>query len=159
MADKNTYVANGQFMQRYTSPFHVITTAHANVWFESSPPLTSRITRFTESAIQFIGLYTVSLLSVRSPQPSLTTYILYTNTANAKQFDPYASAEASSFATQNNAAMQGTSRGNGSTGFGGSSRQDPRGGNGGGSGGGSGGGGRRLGTIDQVRGPECGSCG
>ncbi|KAK6353367.1 hypothetical protein TWF696_005335 [Orbilia brochopaga] len=107
---KNSYVANGQVL--------------------SSPPFTSRITRFSESVIQFLGLYTVSLLS----------------------FDPYASAEASSFATQNNSAMQGTSRGNGHSGFGGSTRQDPRGG-------GGGGGGQRLGTIDSVRGPECGSCG
>ncbi|KAF3930226.1 hypothetical protein ABW20_dc0104025 [Dactylellina cionopaga] len=90
-----------------------------------SPPIGARITRFSESAIQFLGLYFVSLLS----------------------FDPSAAAEASSFATQNNASMQGNSRGNGTTGFGGSGgRPDPRGG------------GRRLGTIDSVRAPECGSC-
>ncbi|KAK6522060.1 hypothetical protein TWF281_002629 [Arthrobotrys megalospora] len=100
------YLSNGQVMQ--------------------SPPLTARITRFSESAIQFIGLYFVSLLS----------------------FDSYASAESSSFATQNNAALQGSgSRGNGTTGFGGSAgRPDPRGP------------GRRLGTVDSVRAPECGSC-
>ncbi|KAF3314956.1 hypothetical protein TWF173_004177 [Orbilia oligospora] len=91
-----------------------------------SPPLTARITRFTESAIQFVSLYFVTLLS----------------------FDSYGSAESSSFATQNNAALQGSGpRGNGTAGFGGSAgRLDPRGP------------GRRLGTVDSVRGPECKSC-
>ncbi|KAK6496399.1 hypothetical protein TWF481_002419 [Arthrobotrys musiformis] len=101
------YIANGQTMQ--------------------SPPLTTRLTRFSESAIQFIGLYFVTLLS----------------------FDSYGSAESSSFATQNNAALQGngSSSSGGTTGFGGNAgRPDPRGP------------GRRLGTVDSVRGPECGSC-
>ncbi|KAK6341894.1 hypothetical protein TWF730_001380 [Orbilia blumenaviensis] len=95
-----------------------------------SPPLTARITRFSETAIQFIGLYFVTLLS----------------------FDSYASAESSSFATHNNAALQGNGAGSGGSGFGGGSgggsggRSDPRGP------------GRRLGTIDAVRAPECGSC-
>ncbi|EPS36835.1 hypothetical protein H072_9613 [Dactylellina haptotyla CBS 200.50] len=106
----NTYLSSGQVL--------------------TSPPLTARITRFSESAIQFFGLYFVSLLS----------------------FDAYSAAENSSFATQNNTSMQGSGArtSGGSTGFGGGSgsggRPDPRGP------------GQRLGTIDQVRGPECGSC-
>ncbi|KAF3917303.1 hypothetical protein AA313_de0208268 [Arthrobotrys entomopaga] len=104
-----TYLHNGQVM--------------------NSPPLSARITRLSESAIQFVSLYFVSLLS----------------------FDPYAAAESSSFATQNNTAMQGSGArsSGGTTGFGGSAGRP---------GSDSRGPGRRLGTVDQVRGPECGSC-
>ncbi|KAF3941334.1 hypothetical protein ABW19_dt0203298 [Dactylella cylindrospora] len=101
----NTYLHNGQVLQ--------------------SRPLTARITGFSESVIQFVGLYFSTLLS----------------------FDAQASAESSSFATHNNPSLAGSSRGSGSAGFGGGAgRSDPRGP------------GRRLGTIDQVRGPECKSC-
>ncbi|KAI9870697.1 MAG: hypothetical protein M1830_003909, partial [Pleopsidium flavum] len=66
--------------------------------------------------------------------------------------DAYAAAEASPFNLKNRAAGRNTS----SRGFGG------YGGGGGGPGGGGpgsgGGGGKKLGRVDDIRGPECKSC-
>jgi len=94
-----------------------------------SPPLTARLARFGEDTVRFVGLYVTTLLSL----------------------DAHAAAEQSSFATRDGLGNLNDNNGGG--------------GGGGGSGGGGGGGpggkplGRRLGTVDQVRGPECKSCG
>ncbi|KAJ4518462.1 hypothetical protein HRR80_004626 [Exophiala dermatitidis] len=99
-----------------------------------SPPLTARISRFSHDVYNFFGLYLVSLFSL----------------------DPYAAAEGSRFNTRQRRPNTNTNtrtapRGGGGFGFGFGGRASGRG-----SGGGSG---RRMGTVDDVRGPECGSCG
>ena len=68
-----------------------------------------------------------------------------------QQLDPYAAAEQSPFNIRNrsNAAPRAGPRAGGGGGGGG-------GGHGGGGGGGSG---KKLGTVDDIRGPECKSCG
>ncbi|PYH44898.1 uncharacterized protein BP01DRAFT_320200 [Aspergillus saccharolyticus JOP 1030-1] len=101
-----------------------------------SPPLSLRVYRFLESIYMFVGLYLVSLFST----------------------DPYTAAQNSRF----NIHRAGKSDGSGRTsgwgfGFGGSGG----GGGGGGGGPGRGPGGfgpRKLGRVDDIRGPECGSC-
>lgn len=106
------------------------------------PPLSARFSRLTDSIYNFFGLYLVSLFSL----------------------DPYNAAQNSQFnvigrpnSYQDRSRWGGVNRtGNGSSGGSG-------GGGGWGSGSdrrGPGGGGpsRRLGTVDDVRGPECGSC-
>ena len=110
----------------------------------SRPPLTARISRFSDSVYNFVGLYFVSLFSL----------------------DPYTAAQNSSFNTrgrgnayQERARWGGVNRIGGGGGSGGSGGSDSRGGGGGGAGFGGGGSGRRMGTVDDVRGPECGSCG
>jgi len=59
------------------------------------------------------------------------------------QLDAWASAESSPFSLGNNSRLQGGSNNNGG------------GGGGSGGGGGGGGGGKKLGRVDDVRGPEC----
>lgn len=123
----------------------------------SSLPLTARLNRAADSLYNFVGLYFVSLLSL----------------------DPYSAAQNSRFNTRGpgrnvNAARTTSAStntrsaplsGGGSTRLGGGTAGSGLGGpRGGGSGGASGGagpgtGGRRMGTVDDVRGPECGSCG
>ncbi|RAL06442.1 DUF171-domain-containing protein [Aspergillus ibericus CBS 121593] len=91
----------------------------------SSPPVTVRVTRFVESIYIFIGLYLVSLFSL----------------------DPYTAAQNSRFNITRSGKTPNTSArwggGGGSWGPGG-----------GGGGGGPGGPGRRIGRVDDVRGPE-----
>ncbi|KIY00251.1 uncharacterized protein Z520_03936 [Fonsecaea multimorphosa CBS 102226] len=108
-----------------------------------TPPLSARILRLSDSLYNFLGLYFVSLFSL----------------------DPYTAAQNSQFNTRGrpNAYQErprwsggGTNRLGG--GGGGSSSTWGRGGGGGGSSGGNGGT-RRMGGIDDVRAPECGSCG
>ena len=111
------------------------------------PPLTARLSRAADDIYNFFGLYLVSLFSL----------------------DPYTAAQNSQFNTrgrpnsyQDRARWGGVNRtGAGGGGGGGTGGSIPRGGGGGGgSGSGSGSGsGRRMGTVDDVRGPECGSCG
>ncbi|KAK5937120.1 hypothetical protein PMZ80_010661 [Knufia obscura] len=108
-----------------------------------SLPLTARLNRIADNVYNFLGLYFVSLLSL----------------------DPYAAAQNSRFNTRgpgrtNTNASAGSAPRQGGGLFGGGRLG---GGGSGGSGGagprGGGGGGRRMGTVDDVRGPECGSCG
>jgi hypothetical protein len=111
-----------------------------------TPPLAARISRLSDDIYNFLGLYFVSLFSL----------------------DPYAAAQASQFNTrargpnayQDRARWGSGANRSGGGGSGGSGLGGGRGG-GGGSGGGFGGAGsgRRMGTVDDVRGPECGSCG
>lgn len=59
------------------------------------------------------------------------------------QLDAFASAESSPFSLGNNPRLRGSNNNGGG------------GGSGGGGGGGPGGGGKKLGRVDDVRGPEC----
>ncbi|KAF4548550.1 Hypothetical protein D9617_27g045170 [Elsinoe fawcettii] len=119
----------------------------------SGPPLTVRIKTFLSIAYCFIGLY-------------LTTLFTLDSTAAAAQ---------SPFAVQNRPRHQAKSGfpkpgffGGGGGGGGGGNGRGPGGGGSGGTGGAGGGasgggsragsGGKRLGRVDDVRGPECGSC-
>ncbi|KIW78975.1 hypothetical protein Z517_08815 [Fonsecaea pedrosoi CBS 271.37] len=110
------------------------------------PPLSARISRFSDDLYNFLGLYLVSLFSL----------------------DPYTAAQNSQFNTRGRPnAYQDRPRwgagsttrlgGGGGSGGGGSGGSWGRGGGGGA--GGPGSGPRRMGGIDDVRGPECGSCG
>ncbi|KAJ5819842.1 hypothetical protein N7474_005433 [Penicillium riverlandense] len=102
-----------------------------------SPPLTVRASRFAESVYNFLGLYVVSFFSL----------------------DPYAAAQNSQF-NIHRPRTSATPRSRWGGGSSSSSFWGP-GGGGGGGGGGSGPGsgpGRRIGRVDDVRGPECGSC-
>ncbi|GAM87131.1 hypothetical protein ANO11243_051520 [Dothideomycetidae sp. 11243] len=107
----------------------------------ASAPLTVQLYKFLCTAYCFIGLYLTTLFS----------------------FDPTESARSSPFALRNR-SPDDVRRGKfpqpkffGGGGGGGGGKPDGRG-----PGGGGGGGGRpvgkRIGTVDQVRGPECGSC-
>ncbi|KIV88141.1 hypothetical protein, variant [Exophiala mesophila] len=102
-----------------------------------TPPLSARLSRFSTDVYNFLGLYIVSLFSL----------------------DPYTAAQTSSFNTS------GPGRGSGvqSRARWGSAGPATRNGNTGGRpGAGSGGGGgtgRRLGQVNDIREPECGSCG
>jgi len=101
-------------------------------------PLTARLHRATDTVYNFLGLYFVSLLSL----------------------DPYAAAQNSRFNTRGPGRNVSAGAGTGSAARQGGGVLGGGRGVGGGSGpsGGSGGG-RRLATVDDVRGPECGSCG
>ncbi|ETI27885.1 hypothetical protein G647_00334 [Cladophialophora carrionii CBS 160.54] len=103
-----------------------------------SPPFSARLSRFSSDVYNFLGLYFVSLFSL----------------------DPYTAAQNSQFNTRGrpNAHQARPTWGGGLGRLGGGT---PGGGAGGGSrgGGGSNGSGRRMGGIDDVRAPECGSCG
>jgi len=114
----------------------------------STPPPAARLSRLADSAYNFLGLYFVSLFSL----------------------DPYTAAQNSQFNTRGrpNAYQERArwSAGGGRVGGGGAGGRPSGGGAGGtggtgGMGGGAapGSGGRRMGTVDDVRGPECGSCG
>ncbi|QKX63941.1 uncharacterized protein TRUGW13939_11113 [Talaromyces rugulosus] len=98
-----------------------------------TPPLTARVVRWVDNAYLFFGLYLVSLFAL----------------------DSYAAAQGSQFnisASHNNPNTRPRWGGR-STGGGGG------GGGGGGWGpGGGGNGGRKIGQVDDVRGPECKSC-
>ncbi|MCJ1255769.1 hypothetical protein MMC24_003586 [Lignoscripta atroalba] len=100
-----------------------------------SPPVSVRVRGFLDSATLFFGLYITTLFSL----------------------DTYAAGHASAY-NINNRVQDGTRTGRGYFGGGGS------GGSGGGRGGGpgpgsGGGGGRKLGRVDDIREPECKSCG
>ncbi|KAJ5085011.1 hypothetical protein N7532_009782 [Penicillium argentinense] len=107
------------------------TTYFSNGQTLERPPLSVRVSRFINDAYGFLGLYAVSLFSL----------------------DPYAAAESSQFNIHRPNSSSGSRPLNGRTNY--------YGGGGGGSGGGGGpgsGSGRRIGRVDDVRGPECGSC-
>ncbi|KAJ5999621.1 hypothetical protein N7481_000030 [Penicillium waksmanii] len=114
------------------------TTYFSNGQALERPPFTVRVSRLFNDAYSFLGLYTVSLFSL----------------------DPYGAAQHSQFNIHRSSTNSGL-RGRGSGSF--------FGGGGGGGGGDSGpgydygsgcggGGARRIGRVDDVRGPECGSC-
>ncbi|KAK7883606.1 hypothetical protein LTR67_011016 [Exophiala xenobiotica] len=105
-----------------------------------TPPLSARISRLGDDIYNFLGLYFVSLFSL----------------------DPYTAAQNSQFnlrgrpnVYQDRARWGGGVNRAGGGGAGGG----PATGGGGGGGGAGAGAGRRFGGIDDVRGPECGSCG
>ncbi|KAJ5623128.1 hypothetical protein N7490_011733 [Penicillium lividum] len=93
----------------------------------SSPPFSVRVSRFLESVYVFFGLYLVSFFSL----------------------DPYLAAQNSSFNIHQPKTRNG-SRGP----TGGGSGSYGSGGGGGGGGGGPGGPGKRIGRVDDVRGPD-----
>jgi len=101
-------------------------------------PLTARLHRSVDNIYNFLGLYFVSLLSL----------------------DPYAAAQNSRFNTRGPGRNVNASAGPGSAARqgGGLMGGGRTGGGAAGPSGGSGGG-RRVRTVDDVRGPECGSCG
>ncbi|PWY66311.1 hypothetical protein BO83DRAFT_381192 [Aspergillus eucalypticola CBS 122712] len=99
----------------------------------ANPPITVRILRFVENIYLFIGLYIVSLFSL----------------------DPYTAAQNSRFNVTQSGKTPNTRARWGSGGGGGGGSWGP----GGGGGGGPGGPGRRIGRVDDIRGPECKSCG
>ncbi|KAK5253374.1 hypothetical protein LTR16_005148, partial [Cryomyces antarcticus] len=115
------------------------------------PPISARIQGFFGSAYVFLALYFTTLFSV------CTIHLVTSNKFEylRLQLDPYAAAEASPFNTKNRSASRsGAPRKLGWGSFGGGS-----GGGSGGSGpGGPGSGGRKLGRVDDIRGPECKSC-
>ncbi|MCJ1370247.1 hypothetical protein MMC20_001459 [Loxospora ochrophaea] len=94
-----------------------------------SPPLSARIREGLNSASSFFGLYVATLFSL----------------------DAYAAGQSSSYNVRNQ-PPGGMPIGRSGWGAGGGS-------GGGGSGPGSGGGGKKLGRVDDIRGPECKSCG
>ncbi|MCJ1226118.1 hypothetical protein MMC12_002767 [Toensbergia leucococca] len=96
-----------------------------------SPPFSARVRSFLNGTYTFVGLYVTTLFSL----------------------DAYAAGEVSPFNVRNQSSGGGTRVNRGSWGRGG-------GGGGSGSGGpGSGGGGKKVGRVDDIRGPECKSCG
>ncbi|MCJ1360826.1 MAG: hypothetical protein MMC33_010835 [Icmadophila ericetorum] len=104
-----------------------------------SPPLGAQIRGFADSVSLFFGLYFTTLFS----------------------FDPLAAARTSAY-NINNRERDGTRTGRGffgGEGSGGGGGGGRGGGSWPGSGGGGGGGGRKVGTVDQIREPECKSCG
>ncbi|PYH61927.1 DUF171-domain-containing protein [Aspergillus niger CBS 101883] len=96
----------------------------------ASPPITVRIIRFVENIYLFLGLYFVSLFSL----------------------DPYTAAQNSRFNVTRSGKTPDTRARWGSGGGGGGGSWGP------GGGGGPGGPGRRIGRVDDIRGPECKSC-
>jgi uncharacterized membrane protein YgcG len=123
-------------LERYSVPLiinNLVACTDVGVFYlHTRPPLSARLSRFSSDVYNFLGLYFVSLFSL----------------------DPYTAAQNSQFNTRGRPnAYQERPRW-----AGGSSRL---GGAGGGPSGGGGGGssGRRMGGIDDVRAPECGSCG
>ncbi|PLN85044.1 hypothetical protein BDW42DRAFT_18494 [Aspergillus taichungensis] len=140
----NLYMSNGQVLDK--------------------PPLTVRLSRFVENIYVFFGLYFVSLFSVSSHQ------FIHSHRLRAgrprrfrppehlltpPQFDPYSAAQNSKFNV-----VSSPNRSNTRSRWGGSSGGGGGGGSGGGGPGGPGGfGPRRIGRVDDVRGPECKSCG
>ncbi|RAL10587.1 uncharacterized protein BO97DRAFT_406838 [Aspergillus homomorphus CBS 101889] len=102
-----------------------------------SPPLSVRASRFLESIYVFLGLYIVSFFST----------------------DPYGAARDSSFNIHRSARTPSGNKSRWGLGFGGGSSGGSGGPGGGGPGGPGGSGPRRIGRVDDVRGPECKSCG
>ncbi|KEQ66357.1 uncharacterized protein M437DRAFT_62569 [Aureobasidium melanogenum CBS 110374] len=98
----------------------------------SAPPATVRIRSFLDNAYVFIGLYVTTFFSSACWYHSL--------------FDPAAAAAASPFNANNQTPGKRPGWG-----FGGNSSN-------GGRGGGPPPGGRKVGRVDDVRGPECKSC-
>ncbi|EGE00785.1 hypothetical protein TESG_08078 [Trichophyton tonsurans CBS 112818] len=95
-----------------------------------NPPLSAKIRRLFQWSYMFFGLYFVSLFS----------------------FTPYAAAEASQFNIKNPSSRDPINRNRGiGRGGGGGGGYDRRGGGGGGPS-------KRIGRVDDVRGPECKSC-
>ncbi|KAK5415455.1 hypothetical protein LTR06_003505 [Exophiala xenobiotica] len=104
-----------------------------------TPPLSARISRLGDDVYNFLGLYFVSLFSL----------------------DPYTAAQNSHFNLRGrpNAYQDRARWGGGVNRTGGAGGGPATGGGEGGGGGAGAGAGRRFGGIDDVRGPECGSCG
>ena len=140
----------------------------------NSPPLSARLSRQFDNIYNFLGLYFTSLLSVRVhrhfpylfPLPRRhPSKVANIRSLSRAKLDPYAAAESSSFNTRGRPNVyQNQPRWNTGT----SSRGPAEAGNnphgaggagGGGGGGRSGGAPRRTMGIDDVRAPECGSCG
>ncbi|PSK34846.1 hypothetical protein B9Z65_1429 [Elsinoe australis] len=107
----------------------------------SSPPLSAQIRSYLSLAYCFLGLYFTTLFSLDSTSAAA-------NSSFARRNGTGASAGGrSSFPKPRMPFFGG---GSGGSGNGGNGRGPP--------GGGSGRGGRKLGTVDDVRGPECKSC-
>lgn len=105
------------------------------------PPLSARFARLTDSIYNFIGLYIVSLFSLDPYTAAQNSHFNVVGRPNSYQ-------ERSRWGGVNRTGGNGGSGGGGGWGSG-SDRRGP---------GGGGGPSRRLGTVDDVRGPECGSC-
>ncbi|KAK4942770.1 hypothetical protein LTR10_017530 [Elasticomyces elasticus] len=102
-----------------------------------TPPVSARISRLGDNIYNFLGLYFVSLFS-------LDPYTAAQNSRFNLRGRPNAYQERTRWGSANRNGGAGANpggRGGGSSGFGGT------------------GPGRRMGGIDDVRGPECGSCG
>lgn len=141
MADKPSPAATPSTKPSSKKPTYISSSGQTL----DSLPLTARLNRIADSAYNFLGLYFVSLLSL----------------------DPYTAAQNSRFNTRGpgrnvnantNAAARSAPR-QGGGGSGGGLFGGGRLGGGGGGGGAGNGAGRRMGTVNDVRGPECGSCG
>ncbi|KAA6408277.1 MAG: Deoxyribose-phosphate aldolase [Lasallia pustulata] len=96
------------------------------------PPFSARVRSFVDSIYFFLGLYVTTLFSL----------------------DAYAAAEVSPFNVENRKASRAGLGGGGWGGSGGGG-----GGYGGGGPGSGGGAGKKTGRVDDIRGPECKSCG
>ena len=110
--------------------------------------MTVRIRGFIDSLTLFVGLYITTLFSVCTAPSTGTTLLII-----IPKLDAYAAGQASGY-NINNRVQDGSRTGRGIFGSGGS-------GGGGGGGGGPGpgsGGGKKLGRVDDIRGPECKSC-
>ncbi|CAF9930904.1 MAG: hypothetical protein HETSPECPRED_007742 [Heterodermia speciosa] len=130
-APARPYLSNGQVLQRCLPDPKTSPNSRSNRK-HPSPPLSARLRTLADHSYNTLGLYVSSLFSL----------------------DAYAAAEASQFNVNNRSA--GERRGGSSRGYGGSGGGT---GGGGGSGPGSGGsGGKKLGRVDDIRGPECKSC-
>ncbi|KIW16313.1 hypothetical protein PV08_06364 [Exophiala spinifera] len=141
MADKPKASGGNPTSSSTSSASYVSSSGHVL----ETPPLAARISRLGDDIYNFLGLYFVSLFSL----------------------DPYTAAQNSQFNTrgrpnayQERSRWGGVNRtgGGGPAGGGAAGTGSGFGGRGGGGGGGSGAG-RRFGGIDDVRAPECGSCG
>ncbi|KAK2808212.1 hypothetical protein FQN50_004953 [Emmonsiellopsis sp. PD_5] len=104
-----------------------------------SPPISARIRNLIDGLYIFFGLYFVSFFTLRASEA-----------ARNSQFNIQYSRN-----SQANRPRWGGSTGSGGGGDGGSGGFGKRPGGGGG---GSGGPSRRIGRVDDIRAPECGSC-
>jgi hypothetical protein len=147
---ESRYVSNGQVLSRYFKRHNSCAT-NANLQPQSSvvsalPRLHRQIDPLSRSLRDDALLGTL-----------LSPHIRYITINDGGQLDAYAAGQSSAYNIHNR-VKDGTRTGKGFFGGGG-------GGGGGGSGGGGpgpgsgGGGGRKLGTVDQIRAPECKSCG
>ncbi|EQL36611.1 hypothetical protein BDFG_01980 [Blastomyces dermatitidis ATCC 26199] len=109
-----------------------------------SPPISARIRYFIDDLYIFFGLYIVSLFALNASSAARSSQFNIQNIDN----------------TQIHRSRWGSSRGGGGGGGGGGGPGGPGGGPGKRPGGGGGGGPtRRIGRVDDIRGPECGSGG
>jgi hypothetical protein len=152
-APNRTYVADGRVLEKSVDHLRdCLIYPDADLGY--SPPLSARFSRGIDNIYNFFGLYFVSLFSVCAMPPSQNWACLSRSlTLLHTQLDPYAAAENSQFNTRNRPnsyqtrprwTSSNTQRGTGPAGSGSSGRPGPR---------------RPMGTVDDVRGPECSSCG